>query len=102
MKEMKTAYNADVYVMEYRLDSKEKMTCKIPAPTGAQKFVKAIYWAASTDVTVTATMSQKPTSMYAIWENVKPNSTLSPAVTAMKFENTTTNYKYVHLWVIME
>lgn len=102
MKEMKTSYNADVYTFEYRLDSKEKMTCKIPTPTGNQKCVKAIYWSVSTDVTVTATMSANIESIYAIWEPVKPDAVLSPMVTAMKFTNTTSNYKYIHLWVIME
>ena len=102
MKEMITAYNNDVYTFEYRMDTKEKVTCKIPAPKGNQKCVKNIYWSVGNDVTVTATLSARPNSPYAIWETVKTDSALSPMVTAMKFTNTTNDYRYIHLWVVME
>ncbi len=102
MKEMKKAYNNNIYSFECRMDTRSNLTCKIPLPTGNQKCVKAIYWAVSNDVTVTATICRNPNSALTIWEPVKPNAVLSPMVTAMKFDNPTSFYKYVQLWVIME
>lgn len=102
MKKIKNVYNDYTYSFEYRLDSKEKIMVEIPKPKAGQKYVKAIYWSVSNSVNILGTMSKKPKSQYALWENLKPDAAVSPMVTALKIQSLVSTYTYVHIWVIME
>jgi len=102
MLEFENRYNQYHYTLQKRLDNKETVICKVPIPSGGAKRIKSIYWSASPDVNCFGTLALKTTTPYALWEKLEDKSEVSTAVTALKFQNTSTDYKYVYVWVIME
>ncbi len=102
MKEFQKLYNEYNYVYHDRLDPKTSAKCKLPVPTGKARSIKSITWSAATWVKVTATISSELDASMSQWEELKPGTTLSPAITAMKFENTGTGYAHIDVRVIME
>lgn len=99
---LKNVHNDFNYTFQKRLDSKEKITLEIPVPQGKAKSIKSISWQVAPDVKVYATLATHYKSIYTQWEELKANAQVSTSVTAIKFENTTSNYKELYLWVVME
>ena len=102
MDEFKVGVNKYNYVYQKNISSKETRICKIPKPPMGAKAVKSIYWHVHDSITAYATMSDPIEGNRAVWEELKPNTVLSPCITAMKFTNGATSLRPVTVRIIME
>lgn len=102
MDQFKLSYNKYNYVYQKILTMKETRICQIPKLKSGQKAVKNISWYTQDNVSVYATMWEPATSEFAKWEEITPNTTLSPHVTALKFVNNTSTTRVVIVRLVVE
>ncbi len=102
MNQFEQVNNEYNYLFQQRLDAKATTYCEIPRPTTQQRGVKHITWQVQSDVKVYATLSENRNGTNTVWEEVSPNSQLSPCVTALKFVSSSSFKKKIIVRVIME
>ncbi len=102
MEELLRGVNEFNYSFQKRLAPRTAVVCKIPYPTGRAKSVKNITWYTTADVVVTACIAEVTNAAKVVWDKLETGADVSPAITAIKFDNTTNDYAVVCLRVLMD
>ena len=103
MEEFVRVYNDYNYTFQRLLKPGQKILCKVPKPTGNARSVKSITWSCQTDIDIQGTVVYETDSMNIIWEPFKDGAQVSPSVTAISIQNTSSTYsRAVAVWVVME
>ena len=87
MEMFKNESNAFNFVYEKMLAENETVILKMPVVSPNKRGVNDIGWQADGDVTIYGTLSSKPESDTALWQEIKENDTVNKTVSAIKVVN---------------
>lgn len=87
MEMFKNESNAFNFVYEKELAADETVILKMPVVSPNKRGVNDIGWQADGDVTIYGTLSSKPESDTALWQEIKENDTVNKTVSAIKVVN---------------
>lgn len=75
------------FVYEKELAADETVIIDMPPVTPNKRGVNEIGWQTDGDVTIYGTLSSKPESDTALWQEIKENDTVNKTVSAIKVVN---------------
>lgn len=89
MLEFERTTNAFNYVFEKILDANETVIVKMPVVSANKRGINDIGWQTDGELKIYGTLSSKPTSESAIWQEIKEGDEINKTVSAIKIVNGT-------------
>ncbi len=83
-KKTKTAFN---YVFERELSANETVIVEVPSVTPDKRGVSDIGWQTNGDAVLYGTLSSKPETSTALWQEIQNNDEINKTVSAIKIVN---------------
>lgn len=90
MYQFKRITNGFNYIFEKELIPNEKIVLKMPSISSNKRGINDIGWQTNGDVTLWGTISSKPESDNAIWQEIRDNDDVNKTISAIKIVNGST------------
>lgn len=87
MKEFKRTSTGFHYVFESVIKAGETVIVRMPSVSANKRGINDIGWQCDGDVTLYGTLSSKPKSDTAMWQEIADNDEINKAVSAIKIVN---------------
>lgn len=87
MKSFKRTTNAFNYVFEYDLKANEEVILKMPTVSPNKRGINDVGWQTDGDISLYGTLSSRPESDDALWQEIKESEEINKTVSAVKVLN---------------
>lgn len=87
MREFKRTTNGFNFVFESEINEGETIIVKMPPVSSNKRGINDIGWQCDGNVTLYGTLSGKPESMTALWQEIEDNDEINKTVSAIKIVN---------------
>lgn len=87
MLEFKRTTNAFNFIFEKKLGANETIIVKMPSVSPNKRGINDIGWQSNGDISIYGTLSSKPESNSALWQQIKDGDEINKTVSAVKVTN---------------